>query len=55
MLNAPRVHSNDATESTEGRTQENNENPVIKKDEAKKVSAPFRDDNCSRTLGTLRL
>lgn len=51
MFDAPRVHSNDATESTEGQTQENNENPVIKKDEAKKVSAPFRYNNCSHTLG----
>lgn len=36
------VNSNDATDSTEARTQENNENPVIKKDEAKKVSPSLR-------------
>lgn len=33
------INSNDGTESSESRAQENNENPVIKNDEVKKVSS----------------
>lgn len=33
------INSNDGTESSESRAQENNENPVIKNDEVKKVNS----------------
>lgn len=49
-----RINSNAATESSESRAQENNENPVIKNDEGKKVSSDDQASTLTAQTATLR-